>query len=404
MTIQKIGQNAIQSWINIIEDHSSLIEIMNAEYWYERKWIPKNLSDDTGYYAYTLILSTSPLTEKIISQIDSLWFDDLLKLPNEYVKEAFDGVRFSLQSLAFQMITISFKNDHSFKQISDGNEMYGLLPYDQPQSQGIQSKDQLPPVDPDPQAWSIYETIKESEMQKKYSFVEKWAPTLSNSEKWAILDDDFDIFASPTAGKSKKLTNREKGLLTLLVEKINYVGLELGAHLNENWTTNITLDGELQEQGVLDRIGKVEYTRYPSITKNNQDSHSINFIWKEPFGQGLDCVPNDQYASMYVQNSLGKYHHIKYTELMIKLYSQEQQSVFECVRNKKRVCNWRPTYDYDGVEISSALKLMAKTFDWQFTETAPKEKKKEKSFTTQSVKPHAIYSSGSTFSFTATYS
>jgi hypothetical protein len=185
-----------------------------------------------------------------------------------------------------------------------------------------------------------------------------------------------------------------KGLLTLICDKTNSHGYMKGAHHNENWVTQSHYDsGGERMQGTLDRIGKVEYWRTFHINEKVPKKgggftigherlgpsffdHSLHFVWREPFGKGWGPNPPEIMLDSLIKDKVGNYHSPCDLAFNVTLWHPWSQNGLECGEGQEAIggCwlmarpypRWRPTYHYTSEEVIEALKIMCKTFNWEF--------------------------------------
>lgn len=171
-----------------------------------------------------------------------------------------------------------------------------------------------------------------------------------------------------------ELTERQRVLLTLLVDHINYSGESMGAGNDNNWRNNPTYS----MQGVLDRIGKVIYARsmHPDPTSRSMFppdlgdefyDHQIRCEWRELFGPGREGNKWD--TDPKLQDSAGKWHSPCDTGMWVTLYHPSKQPTHEIVCgywNGRKKIHWRPMYEFSDVEVVEALQIMSHEFNWKF--------------------------------------
>lgn len=185
---------------------------------------------------------------------------------------------------------------------------------------------------------------------------------------------------------SSELTERQKGLLTLLCDKIVDHGQMMGAHRSRNWHTKHYYDHapEVERmQGTLDRIEKVTYHKSFLVDDKKHDmfkpcylgpdlyKHNVRCHWKEPFGMG-DPNPSDILKSMMTQDKVGNWHMPCDLGIWITLWHPSEQAfqerIHDCWDLKGGGPDWRPRYNYTDVEVKEALQIMAQTFGWGYEE------------------------------------
>lgn len=206
----------------------------------------------------------------------------------------------------------------------------------------------------------------------------------------------------------QELTERQKGLLTLLSDKMNSHGYMMGAHRNSNWHTQAYYErtpGAEQMQGTLDRIGKIEYHRtfHTDYHKPKEGSwfghervgpefydHSIRCEWKEWFGKGWGPNPPESMLehtftaedgkeyhmpSSLTKDKAGNWHSPCDSGFWLCLYHPSKQNGDGCGEGQEAIggCwlrrpypRWRPTYHYTDAEVIEALKIMCEAFGWEF--------------------------------------
>lgn len=184
--------------------------------------------------------------------------------------------------------------------------------------------------------------------------------------------------------ETRELTERQRGLLTLLTDRIIRDGMSMDVHHNENWLTNATyIDSDIQRfQGVLDRIGKIEYHKAPMVDDEKHDyfnpcylgdefyGHTIRVSWLELYGKGDEEIA-ECLRGMYLQDKAGRWHAPCDTGMWVSLYHPTEQRRFDNVSDCWNMTNddrpyWRPVYNYTDVEVIEALKIMCETFGWEF--------------------------------------
>jgi len=195
----------------------------------------------------------------------------------------------------------------------------------------------------------------------------------------------------------QNLTERQKQLLTLLVDKINNHGYMMGAHLDKNWLTHPTYEsGGFMMQGTLDRIGRVEYHQSFHIDEENYDflnprrlgpdlyDHSMRFYWRELFGKGYGKNPAKCLLSSMTQDKAGRWHMPVDDGIWISLWHPnmqnpdtfpDQERVDGCwnFKDAPKYPHWRPVYHFTREEVIEALRIMCETFDWQFKDCGQTE-------------------------------
>ncbi len=193
------------------------------------------------------------------------------------------------------------------------------------------------------------------------------------------------------------LTDRQRGLLTLLLEKMNWHGEMMGATENRNWVSQVYYEHSPESehpQGTLDRIGKVTYSRCfhadesPTsiFPREHLDTdpfdHSIRLEWRELFGKGWGPNPPESMLKphcLLLQDKVGNWHSQKDLGFCVHLWHPSSQvggigGGSECVHGKwlrprgKLAPHWRPVYDYTSDEVKGALKIMAGEFGWEYGE------------------------------------
>lgn len=186
--------------------------------------------------------------------------------------------------------------------------------------------------------------------------------------------------------ETTELSERTKGLLTLLCDKITSHGYMMGAHRNRNWITQKYYDhapDHERMQGTLDRIGKVTYHKSFLVDEKKHDlfkpcylgpdlyKHNIRCHWREPFGEGWGSEPSDCLKSTMTQDSLGRWHMPCDLGIWITLWHPSEQSfqerIYDCW-DLHPGPDWRPRYHYTDVEVKEALQIMASTFNWAYEE------------------------------------
>jgi hypothetical protein len=196
------------------------------------------------------------------------------------------------------------------------------------------------------------------------------------------------------------LSDRQRGLLTLICDKINMHGYMIGAHRNRNWCTQQyykSIPESEQMQGTLDRIGKIEYSRCFHIDESKPIEptlenifssherkgpefydHSIHCVWREPFGEGYGKEPSECLLSSMTQDKAGNWHMPCDLAFWVTLWHPSSQNGNECGEGQEAIggCwlkrpapRWRPTYHYTDLEVIEALKIMCAEFDWEFEHT-----------------------------------
>jgi hypothetical protein len=154
------------------------------------------------------------------------------------------------------------------------------------------------------------------------------------------------------------LNNRQKEILTLITNKIEREGLRLGAHLSKNWLTNDTYI-----QSIFERINKVIYIQCFDTDSDIIYNYLISFNWKELIGPG-----SEEYYSYKIQDKKGKWHSPCDRGFYIWLWHPSRQSLHEAIITWviRPSPYWMPEYNYEREEVIEALKIMAKTFNWEF--------------------------------------
>ncbi len=188
------------------------------------------------------------------------------------------------------------------------------------------------------------------------------------------------------------LTDRQRGLLTLITDKVVQTGTSMGANSNRNWHTQKYYKDYLGEQsakmqGVLDRIGKVIYHRcfhtvdarfstpLDQVKYIGEDvyDHSMRFEWCELIGKGTPDSEMSEIGKMCnLQDAVGNWHYPCDTGMWITLWHPSSQSFQETVCGAWLIKGrpyWRPRYHYTDIEVKEALKIMCEAFNWEFAET-----------------------------------
>jgi hypothetical protein len=189
---------------------------------------------------------------------------------------------------------------------------------------------------------------------------------------------------NPTA--RKKLTKRQKEILTHLHEKIVHSGMVAGAHRNCNWHTNENYENsDVQRmKGVLDRIGKVTYHKSPHVHwEKGQRGMNTNYIggdfydhcilchWRELIGMGSEkpvCSVGGEFQ-IEKQDVKGRWHFPCDEGMWVRLWHPKNQPLQERVHECWELIDgphWRPTYKYSDEEVIDALRIMSETFNWEF--------------------------------------
>lgn len=298
------------------------IKVKNPNFWYQHHWGCTGF----GEHYYTFVICNVPLVEDIISA--SSGNDFLLpsiigniEKANSRFHHLLGGYGFSCH---YQLITVSV--DHSGSIDSADAVIDGVHGWEEGNAP--------------PKKNSGYEYVP-------YGFAP--SPSLKKT-----LEDikKVQMVSEVQIKKSPSPSNRMKGLLTLIAEKINHAGLAVGAHLHKNWATNIsTPDGLDIRQYVFDRIKQLKYSQGLQDEsgvpfEEGKFSHVIEAYWKEPMlNTNLEMVK-------------------------AILYHPQYQSIKERVQGTKKFSPpyWRPLYNYKKDEVVEALKLMSKKFEFEFKE------------------------------------
>lgn len=192
---------------------------------------------------------------------------------------------------------------------------------------------------------------------------------------------------------ARKLTNKMKGLLTLLTDKIMLHGYMCGAENNRNWLTQAYYDhnpAAEQIQGTLDRIGKAKYYKSPHVDEDKHEffkpvylgpdlyDHNIRFEWRELIGRGeADDEIAECLKGCYLQDKAGRWHPPCDTGMWIGLYHPNKQPIQERVHGrwlrKGDNPHWRPKYHYTRDEVIEALQIMCREFNWEFEDSGHTE-------------------------------
>jgi hypothetical protein len=219
---------------------------------------------------------------------------------------------------------------------------------------------------------------------------------------------------------NERLSKRQKGLLTLICDKMNMRGYSMGAHYNSNWCTQQyyeNVPGQERLQGTLDRIGKIEYSRCFHIHRDQFEEdpkglfgwlrhkrlgpelydHSIHCVWREPFGKGWGPNPPESMMekemtdvngkpyimpSCLTKDKAGNWHMPCDLAFWVTLWHPHSQNGDKCGEGQEAIVgcwrihpapHWRPTYHYTDVEVIEALQVMCRTFDWEFERKSDSE-------------------------------
>lgn len=321
--------------VKLTVDKKVIINVKNPNYLYQHKW-----GHNAGTHYYTFIVCNLPLPPEAIAETDSHKYtlptlNGDSSLANSVLQDLLSKYGFVYHYQMFSIVVDHFgSTDPLDALILSCNKAEGNVPQAVKKTHGYQYVPygyQPVPTQPVP---TLSEMIMDG-IETKYGNKKKAQP--------------IEEFTGP-----KTPSNRMKGLLTLIAEKIDYAGMVAGAHLNENWATNIQkVDMPEKKQFVFDRIKQLKYSQsfHDQHTGQPLDegkfNHVIEVYWKEPM-----LNSNDE---------------------MIKaiLYHPQYQSTYEKVCGIELVPRpyWRPLYNYKKDEIVEALKVMCEQFELEFKDS-----------------------------------
>src|SRR4051812_19076800 len=102
-----------------------------------------------------------------------------------------------------------------------------------------------------------------------------------------------------------ELTEKQRTIMTMIIDRLTTYGYLINMTESDRWCTNVkyTHSDGWRNQGPLDRIGKLRYTKSRHIDEEKHNfmnpcylgedlyDHAIWFDWKEPIGKGWGPNP-----------------------------------------------------------------------------------------------------------------